>query len=354
MVMTPDTERTSEALEASEALFNDLDDEWASEEPLRKLVVDEGGARLDKWLTGQLPEHSRSEIERWIEGGLVGSGGRALKASYRVAAGEEITICVPPQQDYAVVPEPIPLDVLFEDSDLLVINKPAGMVVHPGAGNWRGTLVNAVLYRWPDLEGVGGGHRPGIVHRLDKDTSGLILVAKNDRAHRLLQAQFKAREVQKSYVALVYGQVSPEAGTIEAFIGRDVRQRKRMAVVPAVQGRPAVTRYETVGHYRPRSEMRHRAEQILTLLACHPLTGRTHQIRVHLAHVGHPILGDNVYGGRRRPAVACPRQFLHAERLRFRLPGTGEMVEFTAPLPADLASVLAQLVPWGDAAPEDG
>jgi 23S rRNA pseudouridine1911/1915/1917 synthase len=204
------------------------------------------------------------------------------------------------------------------------------LVVHPSPGHWHGTLVHAVLYHCPDLEGVGGAHRPGIVHRLDKDTSGLILVAKNDRAHRDLQAQFKGREVQKTYLALVYGRVSPPSGEIAAAVGRDIRERKRMAIVEG--GRAAVTRYETLGCYRK-----------YTLLACRPLTGRTHQIRVHLAHIGHPIVGDGVYGGRRRPSVPCPRQFLHAHRIRFRLPATGEEVELTSPLPPDLQAVLDAL-----------
>ncbi len=295
------------------------------------LVVASAGAgeRLDRWLASQLPHHSRSEIQRWIGDGLVTVGERIQKASYRVAAGDVVSVSVPPPADYQVEPEPIPLQILYEDADLLVIDKPAGMVVHPAAGNWRGTLVNAVLHHCPDLEGVGGVHRPGVVHRLDKDTSGLILVAKNDRAHRALQAQFKRRDVHKTYLALVHGAVSPPEGEIQAPIGRDPRHRKRMAVLPG--GRPAVTRYSTSGYYG-----RH------TLLACYPLTGRTHQVRVHLAHIGHPIVGDAVYG-RRRPSVPCPRQFLHAQRIRFRLPATGEEVEFTSPLPADLQAVLDAL-----------
>ena len=226
---------------------------------------------------------------------------------------------------------------MYQDADLLVINKPAGMVVHPAAGNWHGTLVNAVLYHCPNLEGVGGAHRPGIVHRLDKDTSGIILVAKNDAAHRALQAQFQARTVRKTYWALVYGLLSPAQGEIVASIGRDPRDRKRMAVVQS-GGRPAATRYKTLDSYRiPATGER------LSWLACHPLTGRTHQIRVHLAYVKHPIVGDEVYCTRRKTAVRCPRMFLHAERISFRLPSTGEETEFSAPLPADLHAVLAAL-----------
>jgi 23S rRNA pseudouridine1911/1915/1917 synthase len=282
-----------------------------------------------------MPDRSRAEIQRWIEAGLVTRAGRPLKASYRLADGDAVEVLVPPAENYDAEPEDIALDVLYEDRDVLVINKAAGMVVHPAAGNWHGTLVNAVLFHAPDLEGVGGAHRPGIVHRLDKDTSGVILVAKNDAAHRKLQAQFKNREVEKTYLALVYGGLDSVKGEINAPVGRDPRDRKRMGVVAASQGRPATTRYETVSVHRiPTTGER------LTLLACRPLTGRTHQIRVHLAHIHHPIVGDEVYGPRRKLPFACPRQFLHAERLRFRLPSTGEMVEFSAPLPSDLRTVL--------------
>jgi 23S rRNA pseudouridine1911/1915/1917 synthase len=324
--------------EPSEVLFDEPTDEAEGE--LFTLVAQEGGERLDKWLAGQLPDRSRAEIQRWIEAGQVTRKGRALKASYRLSDGDTVDVLIPPQEDYEAQPEDIPLDILYEDRDVLVINKPAGMVVHPAAGNWHGTLVNAVLFHAPDLEGVGGAHRPGIVHRLDKDTSGVILVAKNDAAHRNLQGQFKNREVEKTYKALVYGGLDPAKGEINAAIGRDPRDRKRMGVVAASQGRPATTRYETVSVHRiPTTGER------LTLLACRPLTGRTHQIRVHLAHIHHPIVGDEVYGPRRKLPFACPRQFLHAERLRFRLPSSGEVVEFSAPLPADLEALLKAVQP---------
>ena len=329
----------SEVPAASDFLFDDFIEELpdnAEAEPFT-LVATAGGDRLDKWLVGQLPERSRSEIQRWIEAGLVSTGSRPLKASHRIVAGAEITVIIPAPDDVAVEPEPIPLDILYQDADLLVINKPAGMVVHPAAGNWHGTLVNAVLYHCPDLEGVGGAHRPGIVHRLDKDTSGVILVAKNDAAHRALQAQFQARTVRKTYWALVYGLLSPAQGEIVAPIGRDPRDRKRMAVAQS-GGRPAITRYGTLESYRIPATGEH-----LSWLACHPLTGRTHQVRVHLAYVKHPIVGDEVYCTRRKTAVRCPRQFLHAERISFRLPSTGEDVEFSAPLAEDLRSVLDML-----------
>jgi 23S rRNA pseudouridine1911/1915/1917 synthase len=331
---------SSEVVSASDVLFDDLGDELpeVAETVTLTLVAAEDGGRLDKWLAGQLPDRSRSEIQRWIEADLVTSGSRPLKASHKVTVGDQIALAIPAPEQYAVEPEPIPLDVLYEDADLLVINKPAGMVVHPAAGNWHGTLVNAVLYHCPDLEGVGGAHRPGIVHRLDKDTSGVILVAKNDAAHRDLQAQFKERQVRKTYWALVHGVLSPAQGEITAPIGRDPRDRKRMAVVAASMGRPATTRYETLAPYRSPA-----MGERLSLLACHPLTGRTHQIRVHLAYAKHPIVGDDIYGGRRRAALGCPRQFLHAQSIRFHLPRTREEAEFSAPLAPELQEVLTRL-----------
>ena len=329
----------SEAVPASEVLFDDLTNETIREELPLLLSVTTGGERLDKWLAMQLPEHSRAEIQRWIANGRVMLGEKPLKASFRVTSGDELAVTIPEPADYAVEPEPIPLDVIYEDADLLVINKPAGMVVHPAAGNWHSTLVHAILYHCPDLEGVGGVHRPGIVHRLDKDTSGIILVAKNDLAHRALQAQFKDRTVQKTYRALVHGWLHPEQGQINAPIGRDPRHRSRMAVTPLAQGRTAATEYTTLQYYRGRGH----PDALYTLVACHPLTGRTHQIRVHLAYIHHPIVGDAIYGGSRKTALNCPRQFLHAERIRFRLPTTGIVMEFSAELPPDLLAVLSQL-----------
>ena len=335
--MTGRRDDASEVEPTSEVLFDEPVDELEGADVLA-LVAEATGERLDKWLAGQLPDRSRAEVQRWIEAGLVTAAGRILRASHRLSAGEAIEVVVPPPADYRVEPEPIPLDIRYQDSDLLIINKPAGLVVHPAAGNWHGTLVNAVLHHAPDLAGVGGVHRPGIVHRLDKDTSGLIIVAKNAAAHRSQQQQFHDRQVEKHYLALVYGALKSERGEINAAIGRDLRDRKRMAVVTATVGRSALTRYESVAVYRLAAS----AER-LTLLDCRPLTGRTHQIRVHLAHVNHPIVGDVLYGPRRRLPFACPRQFLHAARLRFRLPSTGELLEFTAPLPDDLQGILDRL-----------
>ncbi len=290
------------------------------------------GQRLDKWLAERLPDHSRTEIQRWIREGLVRVNGRASKPGYKLEPGDVVEVDVPAPVPYEEVkPEPIPLNILYEDDDLLVIDKPAGMVVHPAPGHTSGTLVNAILYHCPDLRGVGGVERPGIVHRLDKDTSGLILVAKHDRAHRELQRQFKEREIEKAYLALVEGHLQPKEGRIEAPIGRDKRHRKRMAVIR--DGREAVTEYRVIAYYDD-----------YTLVEVYPLTGRTHQIRVHFAFIGHPLVGDTVYGRRKqRLKPWLKRQFLHAHRLRFRLPRTGEWVEFTSPLPEDLQAVLDKL-----------
>ncbi len=294
------------------------------------LVIEVGGERIDKYIAAHVPEVSRAEVQRLIKDGFVTLNGAVVKPSHRVEVGDRIVIQVPPPAPVDLLPERIPLDVIYEDADVLVINKPAGMVVHPAAGHASGTLVNAILAHVPDLAGIGGELRPGIVHRLDKETSGLILIAKNDVSLRKLQLQFKHRLVSKIYLALVEGKLSPERGRIDMPIGRDPRERKRMAVSPR-HGRPAQTDYrvlEVLGDY--------------TLIEARPLTGRTHQIRVHLAAVGHPVVGDPVYGRRKRK-LPLERQFLHAWRLSFELPSTGEPVTFTAPLPEDLRSVLAML-----------
>lgn len=300
------------------------------------------GMRLDKFLADRLTDVSRSRIQGWIEEGRVTLDGRPARPSTRVDPGQHVRVLIPPPEELRILPEPIPLDILYEDDHLLVINKPAGMVVHPAPGHTSGTLVNALLARFPawaeldwweseeDEEEAGGDYpRPGIVHRLDKDTSGLLIVAKSAGARGALQAQFQARQVEKVYLALVHGVPSSPAGRIDAPIGRDPRQRKRMAVT--ADGRPAVTAYrvlEPLGEY--------------ALLEVMPKTGRTHQIRVHLAFIGHPVVGDEVYG-RRRSRLACPRQFLHAARLSFRHPVTGRPMEFAAPLPPDLQAVLDAL-----------
>ena len=294
-----------------------------------QIVAAESGGRLDKFIAAHRSDLSRAQVQRLLAEGLITVNGARPKASYQVRAGDCIRVRLPPPAPGEVQPEPIPLRIVYEDNDLLVVDKPAGMVVHPAPGHKAGTLVAAVLAHAPDLAGIGGTQRPGIVHRLDKDTSGLILVAKNDAAYRHLQGQFQNRAVHKVYLALLEGYPPAEHGRIEAPISRDPRHRQRMAVV--VNGREAVSEYRVVARYAG-----------YTLVAAEPKTGRTHQIRVHFSWLGHPIVGDTVYG-RRTAALACPRQFLHAHRLGFRLPTTGRHVEFESPLPADLLAVLAKL-----------
>jgi 23S rRNA pseudouridine1911/1915/1917 synthase len=295
-----------------------------------ELMVDLGGERVDKWIAERAPELSRAQVQRLIEAGRVTVDGVVPKPSYRLSTGETVVVRVPPPEPVELAPEPIPLDVVYEDRDLIVVNKPAGLVVHPAAGHSHGTLVHAILAHCPDLAGVGGVLRPGIVHRLDRDTSGLIVIAKNDAAQLALQRQFKSRTVEKVYLALVEGLPSPAQGRIDASIGRDSRHRQQMAVV-AQGGRAAQTDYrvvEALGDY--------------ALLEIRPHTGRTHQIRVHLAALGYPVAGDRVYGRRHQPD-SFDRQLLHAWRLTFALPSSGERRTFTTPLPPDLRAVLHRL-----------
>lgn len=288
--------------------------------------------RLDKYLVGQLQEFSRSRIQALIAAGFVEVNGRAAKkAGQTLESGFDVTIHIPPSAPTDLVAEDIPLDIVFENEDLIVVNKPAGMVVHPAAGHSSGTLVNAVLGYEPDIEGIGGEERPGVVHRLDKETSGLILLAKNERAHRWLQDQFRLRKVNKTYLALVDGKPPTASGRIEAHIGRDPSHRKRMAIVPESRGREAISEYKTMESFRWH-----------TLLEFHPLTGRTHQIRLHCAFLGCPIVGDEVYG-RKKPSLEIDRHFLHAYRLKIILPGEKETRTFEALLPAELERVLVAL-----------
>jgi 23S rRNA pseudouridine1911/1915/1917 synthase len=285
--------------------------------------------RLDRAVVAALGELSRAHIQRLIKDGLVTVDGKTCKPSYRLAGGEQVTVRIPPAPPAETAPEPIPLDVIYEDDDLAAINKPAGMVVHPAHGHSAGTLVNAILARWPQTAAVGGRDRAGVVHRLDKDTSGLILVAKTEAARLALMQQFEARQVKKRYLALVEGHPETPQGRIEAPIARDPRQRKRMAVVRG--GRPAVTVYRVLTWY---------AEY--ALLEAQPLTGRTHQIRVHMAFIGHPVVGDRVYG-RRKQRLGLKRQFLHATSLTFTSSSTGQPISLEAPLPPDLQAALARL-----------
>lgn len=288
--------------------------------------------RLDKFLVEKLADFSRSRIQNFIRDEHVLINQKtALKGGVLVEKGDFIQITIPPVMDSGLIPEEIPLDILFENEDLLVVNKPAGMVVHPAAGHSTGTLVHAVLSHVPDLEGVGGEHRPGIVHRLDKDTSGIILIAKNDRTHRFLQDQFRVRSVHKTYYALTDGFPPTNVGRIEAPIGRDPSHRKQMAIVPIQRGREATTEYKVMEKFASHS-----------LIAAHPHTGRTHQIRLHLAFIGCPIVGDRIYGHRKQ-SLPANRQMLHAHQIEFTLPGESTPRSFTAPLPDDMNELIQKL-----------
>ncbi len=292
-------------------------------------TADEGGERLDRIVVANLSDLSRAQVQRLIKAGAVTVNGRPSKPGYCVQVGDEVVVHVPAEIPEPVAPEDIPLDIIYEDEALLVVNKPAGMVVHPALGHTSGTLVNAVLARCPQVVDVGGPDRAGVVHRLDKGTSGLILVAKDEATRAALQRQFKRRQVTKTYLALVEGPVQPREGVIEAPVGRDKRQRKRMTVVRS--GREARTMYRAIEYFADH-----------TLLEVRPHTGRTHQVRVHLSWLGYPIVGDTVYGHRRQRLLQG-RHFLHAARLRFTHPATGEEVEFEASLPPELATVLKRL-----------
>jgi 23S rRNA pseudouridine1911/1915/1917 synthase len=288
--------------------------------------------RLDVFLTACLPEFSRSRLQGLIHDGLVSVDGQPVTKPGRVMEpGEQVLVRIPPPVPIGLAAENIPLDIVFENADLLVVNKPAGMVVHPSPGHDSGTLVHAALGHAPEMEGIGGEERPGIVHRLDKETSGLIVVAKNERAHRWLQDQFRDRSVEKIYLALVDGKPPTPTGRVEAPIGRKATQRKLMAVVAPEKGRAATSEYRTLESFPAH-----------TLLEVHPLTGRTHQIRVHMAFLGCPITGDTIYG-RKKPTLDLDRHFLHAYRLKIMLPGETKPRFFEAGLPVELSAVLQQL-----------
>lgn len=298
--------------------------------------------RLDKAIALLVPEISRSAAQKLIEGGLVLVNGVARDASQRVQPGDAIQITIPAPASSEPRPQDIPLDVLYEDADVIVLNKPAGMVVHPAAGNPDGTLVNAVLAYAPDVAAVGEVERPGIVHRLDKETSGVLLVARHTAAQRALQAQFKARAVRKTYLALCVGRLAPPRGVIDKPIARDPGDRKRMAVVAS--GRAALTRYAVTEVFE-RSEGNALAQY--SFVRAQPLTGRTHQLRVHFASIGAPIVGDATYGARKDPLTRrlAPRHMLHSSELAFVSPSTGAAINVHAPLPEDMRRVLDELMP---------
>jgi 23S rRNA pseudouridine1911/1915/1917 synthase len=299
---------------------------------LATYVIAESGAghRLDHYLAREMPEHSRARIQEWIDAGRVRVNGVERKASYKVREGEEIEVEPAEPRPLNAFPEDIPLEILYEDEDVIAVNKPAGMVVHAGAGRHEGTLVNALLHRYNRLSQAGGALRPGIVHRIDKGTSGLLLIARTDAAHRALAAQFAGRTVEKTYLALVQGVVMMDKGTIDQPITRDPVRRTRMTARLGA-GRTAHTDYAVLHRY-----------DRFTFLAVRIGTGRTHQIRVHLASLGHPVAGDTLYGA---APSAEHRPFLHAWRIAFTSPARGDRVALEAPLPADLRAWLVRLGP---------
>ncbi len=307
-----------------------------TEPQTQTLSIEKRGTRLDKEVSTQIDELSRAQVQRLIKDELILVNGQPSRASYRANLEDVISVTIPAVIDIGIVGEDIPLDIRYEDDDCLVINKPAKMVAHPSIGHETGTLVHAVLGYCPEVLGVGGIQRPGIVHRLDKDTSGLIVVAKNDNALWYLQKQFKERTIDKRYLALVFGQVDPPQALIDAPLGRERNERKKMGVVtdPKLKSRPSQTEYRTITTY-----------DAFTLLECKPLTGRTHQIRVHLAYVNHPIVGDLVYGRRKtnQPYRTVKRHFLHAARLTFKRPSDGEEVIVNAELPPELQGIIDDL-----------
>jgi len=289
--------------------------------------------RIDIFLSREIGM-TRSQLDKLIKSGRVKLNNGSAKPGYKVRADDRIIVKVPPAKEIAARPENIPLDIVYEDKDVIVINKPPGIVVHPAAGNIEGTLVNAVLYHCKDLSGIGGSIRPGVVHRLDKDTSGLIVFAKNNEAHLNISKQIKDREVKKTYLALVRGEMKKNSGTIDAPLGRHPVHRKKMAVIRSknLKSREALTYYKVVKRFKG-----------YTLVELDLRTGRTHQIRVHLSYIGHPVVGDSTYS-KRKEEFDAPRQMLHASQLGFHHPATGKYMEFKAEIPPDMRRILVTLV----------
>ncbi len=296
-------------------------------------VTPESGAdeRLDVFLAGNYPEFTRSQFQRFIDLGQVEVNGALKKSSVKLRAGDRVSVDIEVPESPGILPEDIPLKIIYADVDVIVIDKPSGLIVHPGAGARRGTLVNALLHHFPEIQGLGGEERPGIVHRLDKETSGVMVIARSRRAYEELQRQFKAREIKKAYLALVWGRLPGPEGRFDWPIGRDVKHGQRMSIKTRTP-RIAVTDYRIL-----------RESKLYSLMEVRPITGRTHQIRVHLSAAGHPLVGDRRYGASRSPKRAFPRLFLHARQLSFCHPGTAGPVTFTSPLPDDLAAILKSI-----------
>ena len=291
--------------------------------------MDTAGERLDRFLTRMQPELTRSHIQKLIASGDVRVDGHAQKPGYKSRGGETVTLVLPAPEATEVLPEDLPLDILYEDEDIIVVNKARGMVVHPAAGVTHGTLVNALLYHCKDLSGINGEIRPGIVHRLDKDTSGVMVCAKNDRAHVSLAEQIKEKTATRTYIAIVHGNITEEAGTIKGAIGRHPTERKQMAIVEG--GKPAVTHFRVLERYGK-----------YTLVECRLETGRTHQIRVHMTSIGHPLVGDPKYGNRKNP-FQIAGQALHSKSLDLTHPRTGERMHFEAAVPGDMMEIISDL-----------
>ena len=297
-----------------------------------EIIAAEGGTRIDAWLSANVPDLTRNAAQRLLTEGMVTVNGKPPKKNYKVSVGDAVIVTIPDIAEVPLVPQNIPLDIVFEDEDVVVVNKPRGMVVHPAPGHPDGTLVNALMYHCGDsLSGVGGEKRPGIVHRIDKDTSGLLIVAKNDAAHLALSAQLSDRSLSRVYRAVVVGNLKQDSGTVDAPIGRHPNDRKKMAVTHQ-NSRNAVTHWSVLERYRGYTHVRCKLE-----------TGRTHQIRVHMAHIGHPLLGDEVYGHAKLPEKGLVGQCLHAKELQFIHPRTGEAVHLDTELPDYFKDVLTRL-----------
>ncbi|MGP1568559.1 MAG: RluA family pseudouridine synthase [Peptoanaerobacter stomatis] len=318
---------------------NILDDELDSEvsDDIIELVTDDviEGERIDKYLSLRLLDYSRSYLKGLIDEGLVLVEGKVVKSSFKVFNGMTITVNIPPVKEVEIVPEDITLDILYEDEDVILINKPKGMVVHPAAGHFTGTLVNALMHHCKNnLSGINGELRPGIVHRIDMDTTGVIIVCKNDVSHRIIASQLKEHSIKRKYQAIVYGAFKEESGTVSGAIGRSKSDRKKMAITP--DGKPAITHYKVIRNFTSSNGNN------FAHIECELETGRTHQIRVHMTSIGHPLVGDEVYGVAKNP-FKLQGQALHAEMLGFIHPKTGEYMEFHAPLPEYFTKLLDKL-----------